>query len=171
MEPNKARSIVKQFREQNKPPERRTHEMKTLHVLAIVVLAALLLTACGSIGNPKPAAQAPKDTSHEVDMEVLTARRYRDVQLAQLAKDYSHEVDMEVLTARRYRDLQLTKAYDQEVDMEVLTARHYRAIQLLQAAEALADAGQEVDMEVLTARRYQVQQTAEAVRIAQASKP
>ena len=39
------------------------------------------------------------------------------------------------------------------------------------AAEAAADGTQPIDMEVLTARRWQVLQTAEIIRIAQASEP
>ena len=72
--------------------------MKSRHMLSVVVIAVLLLTACGSGGITEPAAQVVKDYSHEVDMEVLTARRYRALQEAQVAKDYSHEVDMEELS-------------------------------------------------------------------------
>ena len=77
--------------------------MKSVKMLSVVVIAVLLLTACGIGGNSQPAVQVTKDYSGEVDMEALTARRYRALQEAQAAKDYSGEIDMEVLTARRYR--------------------------------------------------------------------
>ena len=83
--------------------------MKSLHMLSVVVIAVLLLTACGSGGITEPAAQVVKDYSHEVDMEVLTARYYAALQrlkAAEAAADGTQPIDMEVLTARRWQVLQ-----------------------------------------------------------------
>ena len=100
MEGVQSSSVAQKFGDQNRTKEGRNFKMKSVKMLSVVVIAVLLLAACGG-GNSEPAAQVAKDYSGEVDMEALTARRYRALQEAQVAKDYSGEVDMEVLTDRK----------------------------------------------------------------------
>ena len=97
-------SRVRKFGDQDRMKERGKVKMKSLHVLSVVVLAVLLLAACSG-GSAEQAAQVAKDRSSEVDMEVLTSRRYTALQAAkaaEAAEDYGTGVDMEVLRSRRY---------------------------------------------------------------------
>jgi hypothetical protein len=57
--------------------------MKPIQMLSAIVVAVLVLTACGSSGSTEPAAGVTGDRSHEVDMEVLISRRYQALQAAE----------------------------------------------------------------------------------------
>jgi hypothetical protein len=78
----------------------------------------------------------------------VSAQRYRELQEAQAARDYSDEVDMEVLTSRYYTALRLQKAAEdaaasgQPIDMEVLTSRRYRVQQTAEALRIAQVSGQ-----------------------------
>ena len=87
--------------------------MKSLRVLCVVLVAVLLLTACGGGGSTEPAAQRGKETGREVDMEALVARYHSAVRLLKAAEDAADNgepIDMEVLTSRRCQVLQAAEA-------------------------------------------------------------